>query len=185
MSLLMAKGKFIVIEGTDGSGKATQTKVLADKLTGAGYRVAMFDFPQYFKSSSDFVKAYLQGRYGSISALRLSSRRLFSQCWNAPRASRSRALLSCTHSVSRSLNSFKDSRTTRSEFDAARRHHHAHPADARGADSAHPQGSKYHLDERPESNAEPAGVTQGPCQSAFGSVPYCYSPGSTKKDKKL
>lgn len=63
----MAKGKFIVIEGTDGSGKATQTKVLADKLTGAGYRVAMFDFPQYFKSSSDFVKAYLQGRYGSIS----------------------------------------------------------------------------------------------------------------------
>ena len=62
----MAKGKFIVIEGTDGSGKATQTKMLADRLTAEGYPVEMFDFPQYFKSSSDFVKAYLQGRYGSI-----------------------------------------------------------------------------------------------------------------------
>lgn len=62
----MAKGKFIVIEGTDGSGKATQTKMLADRLTSEGYPVEIFDFPQYFKSSSDFVKAYLQGRYGSI-----------------------------------------------------------------------------------------------------------------------
>jgi dTMP kinase len=62
----MAKGKFIVIEGTDGSGKTTQTKMLADRLMGAGYQVAMFDFPQYFKTSSDFIKAYLQGRYGSI-----------------------------------------------------------------------------------------------------------------------
>lgn len=62
----MAKGKFIVIEGTDGSGKATQTKMLADRLKSEGYPVEIFDFPQYFKSSSDFVKAYLQGRYGSI-----------------------------------------------------------------------------------------------------------------------
>lgn len=62
----MRKGKFIVIEGTDGSGKATQAKLLAKRLKEAGYSVAVFDFPQYFKSSSDFVKAYLQGRYGSI-----------------------------------------------------------------------------------------------------------------------
>lgn len=62
----MAKGKFIVIEGTDGSGKTTQAKMLEERLLGAGYPVAVFDFPQYFKSSSDFVKAYLQGRYGSI-----------------------------------------------------------------------------------------------------------------------
>ncbi len=62
----MAKGKFIVIEGTDGSGKATQTRMLAERLEAAGYPVQIFDFPQYFKTSSDFVKAYLQGRYGSI-----------------------------------------------------------------------------------------------------------------------
>lgn len=62
----MRRGKFIVIEGTDGSGKATQAKILADRLRKAGYKIATFDFPQYFKSSSDFVKAYLQGRYGSI-----------------------------------------------------------------------------------------------------------------------
>lgn len=62
----MKRGKFIVIEGTDGSGKATQAKILVDRLRKAGYQVVTFDFPQYFKSSSDFVKAYLQGRYGSI-----------------------------------------------------------------------------------------------------------------------
>lgn len=64
--VVMKKGLFIVIEGTDGSGKATQTKMLADRLAAEGYAVEMFDFPQYFKTSSDFVKAYLQGRYGSI-----------------------------------------------------------------------------------------------------------------------
>ena len=62
----MKKGIFIVIEGTDGSGKATQAELLAAHLKQAGYKLAEFDFPQYFKSSSDFVKAYLQGRYGSL-----------------------------------------------------------------------------------------------------------------------
>lgn len=62
----MKRGLFIVIEGTDGSGKTTQTEMLVERLSRAGYPVVQFDFPQYFKTSSDFVKAYLQGRYGSI-----------------------------------------------------------------------------------------------------------------------
>lgn len=58
-------GTFIVIEGTDGSGKGTQFQLLADRLTEAGYDVATFDFPQYDKPSSYFVREYLNGKYGS------------------------------------------------------------------------------------------------------------------------
>lgn len=59
------KGTFIVIEGTDGSGKGTQFQLLADRLSQAGYDVALFDFPQYDQPSSYFVREYLNGRYGS------------------------------------------------------------------------------------------------------------------------
>lgn len=58
-------GTFIVIEGTDGSGKGTQFQLLADRLRGMGYAVAQFDFPQYASPSSYFVKEYLNGKYGS------------------------------------------------------------------------------------------------------------------------
>ena len=57
-------GLFVVIEGTDGSGKTTQFKQLKKRLEGAGYDVAVFDFPQYDKPSSYFVKEYLNGNYG-------------------------------------------------------------------------------------------------------------------------
>ena len=59
------QGIFIAIEGTDGSGKGTQTKLLVDKLRSEGYDVAEFDFPQYDKPSSYFVKQYLNGKYGT------------------------------------------------------------------------------------------------------------------------
>ncbi|HSW98903.1 MAG TPA: FAD-dependent thymidylate synthase [Candidatus Saccharimonadales bacterium] len=58
-------GTFIVIEGTDGSGKATQFELLCARLRQAGYEVATFDFPQYSEPSSYFVKQYLNGEYGS------------------------------------------------------------------------------------------------------------------------
>jgi len=58
-------GTFVVIEGTDGSGKGTQFKRLVARLERAGYDVATFDFPQYEQQSSYFVRQYLNGAYGS------------------------------------------------------------------------------------------------------------------------
>ena len=47
----MAKqGKFIVIDGTDGSGKATQINLLAQKLKSEGKTVKIVDFPEYEKN---------------------------------------------------------------------------------------------------------------------------------------
>ena len=43
-------GKFIVIDGTDGSGKATQVSLLVDRLTKEGYKVKTVDFPEYEKN---------------------------------------------------------------------------------------------------------------------------------------
>ena len=59
------KGMFFVIEGTDGSGKGTQFKLLKDSLEKSGYDVAVFDFPQYELPSSYFAREYLNGKYGS------------------------------------------------------------------------------------------------------------------------
>jgi len=58
-------GIFIVIEGTDGSGKGTQFKLLHERLVTDGYDVATFDFPQYDSPSSHFVRRYLNGDYGT------------------------------------------------------------------------------------------------------------------------
>ena len=59
------RGKFIVIDGTDGSGKATQTKLLAERLRRAGFDVAIADFPQYNTKSAGLIEEYLSGKYGS------------------------------------------------------------------------------------------------------------------------
>ena len=60
------KGKFIVIEGSDGSGKGTQFKLLKNALQQVGYTVTTFDFPQYGEPSAYFVEQYLNGNYGSL-----------------------------------------------------------------------------------------------------------------------
>jgi len=61
----MAQGIFIVIDGTDGSGKATQTKLLMEKIKQAGRQVKIIDFPQYGQKSAGLVEEYLNGKYGS------------------------------------------------------------------------------------------------------------------------
>jgi dTMP kinase len=57
-------GKFIVIDGTDGSGKTTQLNLLKAKLEEEGYAVAVADFPQYNTKSAGLVEEYLSGKYG-------------------------------------------------------------------------------------------------------------------------
>jgi len=59
------KGGFIVIEGTDGTGKATQTQKLVEYLKKEGKQVETFDFPQYGQPSCHFVESYLNGKYGT------------------------------------------------------------------------------------------------------------------------
>lgn len=57
-------GKLIVIEGLDGSGKATQTKLLYNALWDAKKQVAKVSFPDYNSVSSALVKMYLAGEFG-------------------------------------------------------------------------------------------------------------------------
>ena len=44
------KGKLIVIDGIDGSGKATQAKLLIKRMKKSGYKTATLDFPQYYNN---------------------------------------------------------------------------------------------------------------------------------------
>jgi dTMP kinase len=45
-----ATGKLIVIDGTDGSGKATQVALLEARLKKEGHTVKLVDFPEYYKN---------------------------------------------------------------------------------------------------------------------------------------
>lgn len=56
------KGKLIVIEGLDGSGKSTQIEYLKSKLNGKN--VHQIKLPDYDSESSALVKMYLRGDFG-------------------------------------------------------------------------------------------------------------------------
>ncbi len=62
--MLMA-GKFIVLDGTDGSGKGTQTALCVERLKAKGYPVETIDFPQYGQKSAALVEEYLNGKFGA------------------------------------------------------------------------------------------------------------------------
>lgn len=59
-------GKLIVIEGSDGSGKATQTRKLFDRLSDLEGKVRRLSFPNYESESSALIRMYLRGDFGGI-----------------------------------------------------------------------------------------------------------------------
>lgn len=58
----------IDIEGTDGSGKKTQTDLLYNKLVSLGKKCLKISFPNYDSPSSAPVKMYLGGELGNSSS---------------------------------------------------------------------------------------------------------------------
>lgn len=66
----MKKGKLIVLDGADGSGKATQAQFLVKRLKKEGYRVQALDFPQYESNFfGQLVGECLAGTYGDFIAI--------------------------------------------------------------------------------------------------------------------
>ena len=61
----MTAKKLIVIEGLDGSGKATQAKRLTEALAEKGIPVREVSFPDYGSDSSALVRMYLSGQFGT------------------------------------------------------------------------------------------------------------------------
>lgn len=62
----MQKGKFIVIDGTDGSGKGTQTNMLINSLSSESREVVKVEFPRHTQPSAWFVDEYLNGKFGTL-----------------------------------------------------------------------------------------------------------------------
>ena len=58
-------GKLIVIEGTDGSGKSTQFRLMSERLQNDGVAFKHIVFPRYDQDSSALIRMYLGGQFGT------------------------------------------------------------------------------------------------------------------------
>ena len=58
-------GKLIVIEGTDGSGKSTQFRLMTQRLENENIRFRNLVFPRYSEPSSALIRMYLGGEFGT------------------------------------------------------------------------------------------------------------------------
>ncbi|OGG91450.1 dTMP kinase [Candidatus Kuenenbacteria bacterium RIFCSPLOWO2_02_FULL_42_16] len=75
------KGKLIVIEGIDGSGKATQTKKLVEYFRSQGRRVETFSFPRHGqKFFGLLVDEYLNNEFGDAAKFNPKVASLFYAC---------------------------------------------------------------------------------------------------------
>ncbi|MBU5591699.1 deoxynucleoside kinase [Clostridium sp. MSJ-4] len=61
----MNKGKLIIIEGADGSGKKTQSDKLYQRLSKEINNIIKVEYPNYKSESSSLVKMYLKGDFGN------------------------------------------------------------------------------------------------------------------------
>jgi dTMP kinase len=66
---MQARGKFIVLEGIDGSGKRTQVEALAQSLVRRGTPFAQISFPNYAGFYGTLVAQFLNGEFGALSAV--------------------------------------------------------------------------------------------------------------------
>src|SRR6185436_12231382 len=62
----MSKGKLIVIDGTDGSGKTTHATILLKRLSKLGKKSSMVSFPVYESFTGELVARYLRNDFGKI-----------------------------------------------------------------------------------------------------------------------
>jgi dTMP kinase len=65
----MGRGKLIVLDGTDGAGKATQTRLLEQRLISEGIHVIKYSFPNYETIFGQMITEYLSGEYGPTTKL--------------------------------------------------------------------------------------------------------------------
>jgi dTMP kinase len=66
---MATRGKLIVLEGIDGSGKRTQLDLLADELDARGLTTFRISFPRYESFCGELVGRYLNGEFGPLSAV--------------------------------------------------------------------------------------------------------------------
>ncbi len=66
---MLMRGKLIVIDGSDASGKKTQTELLVERLRKKGFKVKTLDFPQYDSFFGRLVSSYLNGEFGNLKDL--------------------------------------------------------------------------------------------------------------------
>jgi len=67
---MIQKGKFVVIEGVDGSGKTTQFNLLLERLKKKYKKILVADFPRYYDSVwGKMVGEFLNGKYGKFESV--------------------------------------------------------------------------------------------------------------------
>lgn len=62
----MTTGKLIIIEGSDGTGKTTQTRLLSERIEREGEKTHYVHFPRHDHPSAYFVGKMLRGEYGPL-----------------------------------------------------------------------------------------------------------------------
>lgn len=63
---MQKKGKFIVIDGSSGSGKYTQSTLLQKYLKKRKIKFRYYDFPDYTSFWGKLVRRFLQGEFGKL-----------------------------------------------------------------------------------------------------------------------